>query len=319
MMAEDPAKPVRPRGGLPPIAALRAFDATFRMGGVRKAAESLGVHHAVVSRQLRHLEAWLGVALVKRTNNQVSLTKAAEPYHRRISQAFLEIDLATRDLTGADQERPLRVSCLTALAIQWLTAEIADFEAQHPEFAIQIKPSDQPANLLAHEADVNIEFFPDGDPERVAPRGLMSCELVRPRVYVYASPELARRLPPIREPSDLVDMVLLHGPGENRWRAWLALHGVDAPDELPGILCWHAHMAIAAAKLGRGVLLASRFLVSQDIERGDLIEIEAPGAIHAPYGSYFFLAREDRWSTPTVRAFRQFVAERMARRESLSS
>lgn len=315
-MTGDGAKSPQRQGGLPSLSALRAFEATFRLGGVRKAAEALGMHHAAVGRQLKNLEAWAGIPLLVRTRGKINLTREGQRYHRRISSAFGEMELATRQLRGLDQGGPLRVSCSTGLAIEWLTGEMPDFEREHPQFAVQIKPSDDPADLRAYEADVNLHFYRDDAPDRGLGSGLKAQELVRPRVLVFASPTLAATLPPIQSPVDLVDIVLLHGSTDDVWRSWLTFHGVEVGEQLPGINCWHPHMAIAEARRGRGVLLASRFLLKQDLERGDLVELEVPGAFRTAYGAYAFVAREDHWSTPSVAAFRRFVQRRMVMLEN---
>ena len=308
-MADEESAPTRK--SLPSLAALRAFEATFRLGGVRKAAEALGMHHAAVGRQLKNLEAWAGVPLLVRQRGRVGLTGEGERYHRKIAVAFREIELATRELRTVDQGGPLRVSCASGLAIEWLAGEMPDFERDHPDCAVQLKPSDTPADLRAYEADVNLHFYRDDVPDRGLGSGLKAQEMVRPRVLVFASPALAATLPPIGSPADLVDMVLLHGATDDVWRSWLTFHGVEPGDQLPGIPCWRPQIAIAEARRGRGVLLASRFLVKQDLERGDLVQLDVPGAFRTAYGAYAFVAREDRWMAPSIAALRRFVQRRM--------
>ena len=310
-MSGEGARPPQRQGALPSLPSLRAFEATFRLGGVRKAAEALGMNHAAVGRQLKKLEAWAGIPLFIRTRGKISLTREGSRYHQKISSAFGEIELATRELRGVDQGGPLRVSCSAGLAIEWLAGEMSAFEREHPQFSVQIRPSDEPADLRSYEADVNLHFYRDDAPGDRSGPGMKALELARPRVLVFASPALAATLPPIESPVDLVDMVLLHGATDDVWRSWLTLHGVEPRDQLPGIQCWHPHMAIAEARRGRGVLLASRFLVKQDLERGDLVELDVPGAFRTAYGAYTFVAREDHWSAASVAAFRRFVQRRM--------
>jgi DNA-binding transcriptional LysR family regulator len=310
-MSGEGTRPPKRQGSLPSLSSLRAFEATFRLGGVRKAAEALGMHHAAVGRQLKNLEAWAGLPLFVRARGKIGLTREGSRYHQKVSAAFGEIELASQELRGLEQGGPLRVSCAAGLAIEWLAVEMSDFEREHPEFAIQIRPSDEPADLRSYEADVNLHFYPDGAPELRSGPGLKAVDLVRPRVLVFASPALAATLPPIQSPLDLVDRVLLHGATDDIWRSWLTFHGAEASDALPGIQCWHPNMAIAEARRGRGVLLASRFLVKAELERGDLVELEVPGVPHTAAGAYAFVARADRWTQPNVAALRRFVQRRM--------
>jgi DNA-binding transcriptional LysR family regulator len=304
-------RPSQRQGGLPSLSSLRAFEATFRLGGVRKAADALGMHHAAVGRQLKKLEAWAGIPLFIRARGKIGLTREGSRYHQKISSAFREMELATQELRGLEQGGPLRVSCAAGVAIEWLAGEMPEFEREHPQFAVQIRPSDEPADLRAYEADVNIHFYRDDAPEHRSGPGTKALELVRPRVLVFASPALAATLPPIRSPLDLVDRVLLYGSTDDVWRSWLTFHGAEAKDPLPGIQCWHPNMAIAEARRGRGVLLASRFLVKADLERGELVELEVPGALHTAVGAYAFVARADRWTAPSIAALRRFVQRRM--------
>ncbi len=303
--------------GLPPFAALRAFNATFRLGGVRKAAESLGIHHAVVSRQLKHLEDWIGVPLLIRTHNRLSLTEEGKQFHNRISGAIMEIALATRDLVGGGQDRSIRLCCMAGVAIQWLSGQIIDFQQAHPQFPVHVWPNDVPANLQAHEADANLHFYRDSDADRLANPGIRSQEIVRPRVVLVASPEFVQRWPKIETVDQLLTLPLLHGSSREGWRVWLLTQGVRVPDEIAGTMCWHVHMAIAAAKLGQGVMLASRFIVERDLRQGQLVQMEVPGVSDAPYGAYIFSAREDRWSQPPIKALRQFLTAEMRRTENI--
>lgn len=315
-MSDEGTLPPQRQGGLPSLSSLRAFEATFRLGGVRKAADALGMHHAAVGRQLKNLEAWAGIPLFVRAPGKISLTREGSRYHQKISSAFSDMELATRELRGLDQGGPLRVSCAAGLAIEWLAGEMSDFEREHPRCVVQIRPSDEPADLRAYEADVNLHFYRDDAPERRGGTGLKALELVRPRVLVFASPALAATLPPIQSPLDLVDRVLLYGSTDDVWRSWLTFHGAEARDSLPGIQCWHPNMAIAEARRGRGVLLASRFLVKADLERGELVELDVPGALHTAVGAYAFVARADHWTAPSVAALRRFVQRRMIQFEN---
>lgn len=295
---------------LPPFAALRAFEALVSAGAVRKAAQTLGLHHSVVSRHLTQLEAWLGTPLVKWSGKQFSLTESGEVYYERISSAIAEIALATRDVMGAEAGRPLRIWCSPGLSIQWLASQIAEFEAQHVGIRVELKPSENPADLLKYEADANIYFHLDGNPDDQPGRGLKAHQLARPNGMVAASPELARRIPEVRSAADLLELPLLHGNQKDDWRLWFLLNGVAVTGELPGEMCWHPNMALEAARLGRGILLANRFFLDRDLARGDLVEIVVPDASKS-FGVYLFTAREDRWTTPALAALRRFLNERM--------
>lgn len=304
----------RSGGPLPPFAALRAFDAVFRVGGIRKAAMQLGVNHAVVSRHIKQLEDWLGVPLVARNGNRLLLTEEGARYHTRIASAFAEMQLATDELIGLRDSAPLRLHCVPGLSIQWLSGQLAAFERAYPECRVELKPTDAPANLAIHEADADIRYHRDDDPEPSGGRGLRCFDLARPAILAVASPAMAANLN--ARADEILEWPFLHEEDDREWRAWLRLNGVTPPQKLPGLLCWHAHLAIDAARQGRGVALASRFLIETDLIAGSLAPIRLPEFHTVPLGGYVLTAREDRWSNPILARLRDFLRTHAALLES---
>ncbi len=293
---------------LPPFAALRAFEAVFRRGGIRRAAEQLGVDHAVISRHIKLLEEWFGVALIARSGNRLTLTPAGKRYHARIAAAFAELTLATEELTDARENAPLRLWCVPGLSIQWLTAQLGEFELE-TGMRVELKPTDIAPNLSVHEADADIRYYRDDDPQNAPERALRRFELARPEVIPVASPALAAELE-AKGSGAILDWPFLHEENDQEWKAWLRLNGIAPPEPVPGALCWHAHLAIAAARQGRGVVLASRFLIEDDLEQGSLVPVGAPALRPMVLGGYVMVAREDRWSMPTLAKLRHFLHAR---------
>jgi len=306
-----PTQHKRAMTALPPFAALRAFEAVGREGGIRRAAASLGLDHAVVSRHIRLIEEWLGVGLFDRDGGRLQLTAVGARFHARISAAMAEMADATADaMDGGDHKgRSLKLWCVPGFAAQWLTDQIADFEVLHPDHHVELRPTDGPANLLAREADIDIRFYLDDWPPAPGGKGLRFVPLARPQIMVVANPEMAARLAGATAP-DLLDATLLHEEHEEQWRAWLRLNGVAAPARIGGPLLWHAHLAIAAARRGRGIALASDYLVARDLKQGALVEVEIPDTRQVELGTYAFVTREDRWSSPAIATLRRFLLAR---------
>ena len=310
----DTAKPgMMAEGGLlhakalPPFAALRAFEAVGRLGGIRKAAASLSLDHAVVSRHVRALEDWVGQPLCRRIGGKINLTEAGSRYHAKVSSVLIELASATLDLLHRGEQLSIRVWCVPGFATQWLSDELAEFEQIRPEYRVELRPTDTAADLLMHEADVDIRFYGDDWAPRPGGRGLKQVALARPSVMAVASPSLASRLEPVKSVSDLLDAPLLHEEHDEQWRAWFRAKGVAAPARIPGPLLWHAHLAIAAARAGRGVALANSYLVRQDLENGNLVELGLPSSPRAVIGAYVFVARDDGWSRPAVAELRRYL------------
>jgi len=296
---------------LPPFAALRAFEAVGRLGGVRKAAATLNHDHTVISRHIHLLETWLGVSLFLRSGGRLTLTPVGRAYHGRVSAALAELALATADLVRAEDQQTLRVWSVPGFAAQWLSDQIAEFERIFPDYAVELRPTDTAADILMHEADVDIRFYGDSWPPHPGGRGVRHLELARPPVMAVASPRLAAKLGPMTCVEDLLAAPLIHEEHYEQWRHWLHCNGVQQTETLHGPLLWHAHLAIGAAKADRGIALASRYLVGRDLDSGALVEIRPPGAQAVAIGSYGFVAREDRWSLPIIKRFRDFLQSKI--------
>jgi LysR family glycine cleavage system transcriptional activator len=295
---------------VPPFAALRAFEVVGRIGGIRKAAQALRLDHTVVSRHLKTLEDWLGIALFERYGGRLTLTEAGEVYHSRISAAILDIVSATRETMAEGRIEDVRLWCVPGLAAQWLSDQLADFEREKPGFQVELRPTDHAANLVQFEADIDIRYYGDDWAPQPGGVGLKMQELARPPIMIVTSPELAARLAPMQGPQDLLQAPLLHEEHVEQWRAWLQLNGVDTKGKLNGPLLWHAHLAIAAARQGRGLALASHYLVARDLARGDLVELAVPQTRPVAIGSYYMVARADRWNNPSLAQLRQFLTRR---------
>lgn len=297
--------PLADRRALPPFAALRAFEAVGRLGGVRRAAQALQIDHAVVSRHVRGLEAWLGVALVDRSRGGGMLTPDGQGYHARISRAINEIAESTADLMRRGDESVLRLSCVPGLASEWLAARIALFQDEHPELEIELHPTDATPRFGRQEADVDIRYL--YDPQPAFGEELRSVEIARPEVFAVASRALLEAVGPIGRIEDFLSAPLLHEESSGQWTLWLQRQGLAAPSSLQGIRLWHAHLAIEAARRGRGIALANALLVGDDLETGRLERVQPPGCEPQVLGAYVLICRADRWRAPAVAAFRRWI------------
>lgn len=302
------------RKSIPPFASLRAFDAVARLGGARKAAIELQLDHAVVSRHLRALEAWTGTRLVTRERSGLTLTPEGKRYHRHIGQAIDLICEATVDLMKLGDELELTIWCMPGFASKWLISRIGSFETRQPGITIEVRPSDSQPDFNRHEADVHIWYAPTYGPAFEPAANLRCMELAKPAVVPVASPAYVANHEKVRNVADLLSHNLLHEEDFENWRAWFEAHGTRAED-LHGIRLWHAHLTVDAACQSRGIALANHFLAADDVRAGRLVEIrgEDNGFDRVSLGSYLFVARGDRWSNPSISAFRQWLTSEVRR------
>lgn len=295
------------RKSLPPFAPLRAFEAVGRLRGIRKAAETLMVDHAIVSRHVRALEAWTGVTLLDRTRGAGVLTEQGVAYHARITAAFAEISNATADLMHVPDHRLLRLWCVPGFASRWLMPRLDRFHKRHPGIDLEIRPSDRPPDFAADEADVDIRYIRDGSP--AAQERTRCMELARPAVYPVVGPSFSTTDHAIAGPADLLHAPLLHEENDSEWHAWLAAQGIATTAHLPGVRLWHAHVCIDAARQGQGIALGNDFLVESELAAGTLHRLAPTGSAFQPaiLGGYALITRTDRWSTDAVAKFRRWL------------
>lgn len=298
---------------IPAFASLRAFEAVGRLGGIRKAAAALDLDNGVISRHIKALEDWTGVALVNRVSGRIVLTEAGAGFHARVSAALVELASATLELMGDKEASHIKVWCIPGFAVQWLSSQLADFSVDFPRYRVELRPTDRVADLLAHEADVDVRFYGDDWPPKPGGKSLKFIELGRPLFKPVAHPELAARISRFTSASQLATTAtLLHTDSPAEWPTWFRLNGITVSEQLSGPMLWHAHIAIAAACEGRGVALANDYLVGQELARGDLAEVILPDARPAVLGCYAFVAREDRWHVPPIMHLRSFLQKRAA-------
>jgi DNA-binding transcriptional LysR family regulator len=309
---DDPSQMLQPKS-LPPFAALKAFEAVGRLGGIRKAAKTLCLHHAVVSRHMVSLEEWLGVPILQRQGRAGELTDEGARFHERISMALIEIAEATREIMRHGDRERLHVWTNGGLAAKWLRRQFTAFIDTHSGMDVELRPSDTRPDLARHEADVDIRYIGDDYSPVAGGKGIRCLELVRPPIFPVASPKIAMDLNGCQA-KDLLTKTTLHEEHDRQWLAWFRANDVETPEQLPGPRLWHAHLAIEAAVEGRGIALASRFLVSEELADRRLIQIEPCDAANreAILGGYVFMAREDRWNATATIRFRDWIEARMS-------
>jgi len=293
--------------GMPPMAMLRAFDAFGRTGGIRKAAERLGIDHAAVSRHLRALEAFVGTALIDRGGGTSRLTDDGARYHRVISAALADIAAETRGLRRRSDGR-LSLWCVPGFAFHWLAPRLSSFSDAHAEIAVELRPSDTPPSFKTSQVDGDIRYHWDDGPPPAETRRI---ELARPATFPVCSPAyLAEAGGMIADAAAIMDLRMLHEESDLEWRLWFAAQGVTpVVDPIAGPRLWHAHLVLDACRAGRGVALTNRFLLGDDLAAGRLVRLTPQhGAFaEARLGAYTLTIRRDRWAERDVTCFRHWL------------
>jgi LysR family glycine cleavage system transcriptional activator len=285
---------------LPPLNAVRAFDAVARHGSVTGAARELCVTQGAVSRHVTALESWLGATLFTRAQRGVTLTAKGSAYFRTINGALDQIDFATRQVQTSPEGKLLRLKLPPTFAIRWLVPRLAAFHALHPRIDVQITTSHEPVDFDREDVDACIHS------ERDTPPGPGFRRLFGEVLLPVCSPRLLQRKPKLREPRDLVRHQLLCSMNRPRdWPTWLAAAGVPEIDGNGGLKFENAALAYQAAIDELGVMIAQRALVDDDLASGRLV---APIALPVPTtGAYYLAYPPNRQRSANVTAFEDWI------------
>jgi LysR family glycine cleavage system transcriptional activator len=288
---------VKPRARkLPPLNALRAFEAAARHLSFKRAAAELHVTQAAVSHQVRALEAELGLALFVRLHRALALTPAARRSLPHLRDAFDRLEEATRSLRGRAPAPRLVLSIVPSFGANWLVPRLGQFRARHPDVDLVVLSSAELVDFARDPVDAGVRFGPGRYPG-------VRADLLLPEAYFpVASPKLARRL---REPAHLRRHTLLHDETHGAWRAWLASRGVGGVDPERGVVFSDSSQLVAAAAAGQGVALARGLLAEPYLRAGTLLR-PFPGSVPAEY-AYFVVCAEERADEPAIRAFREWI------------
>jgi LysR family glycine cleavage system transcriptional activator len=300
---------------MPPLSALRAFEAAGRLLSFTLAADELGVTQSAISRQIKVLEDHLQRKVFVRRTRSISLTSEGETLLRAVSHGLEHIRAATIRLTRSDRHLFLNLSCLPTLAVKWLMPRMADFSHANPKIDVRLSTTLQPAELGQGVMDFAIRVGnPKQTPDKVAPRidltmtkgkdGLAYEFLFPDVLIVVCTPELAQQ--GLKDPMDLQAQMLIHNAfRENAWADWLTVVGLRKLKPKGELSLSHYFTAIQAACEGRGVALLPHVLVAQELKAGTLVVPFAAPVKSA--GDYYLLSREEDAERPEHRLFRKWL------------
>jgi len=299
---------------LPPLNALRAFEAAARHLSFTKAAEELFVTQAAISHQVKALEETLGVNLFRRFNRRLMLSDAGQIYLPALSEALDQIEIATRRLRAAEETGPLKVTVANSFAAKWLLPRMPTFRERHPQIDVMVSASDKLIDFSRDDFDMGVRFGFGHYP------GLRTDLMFEDEVFPVCSPKLLEGDHPLRTPADLRHHTLLHddiGPFRELpdWPFWLKTAGVgndSGIDVERGPMFSHSSLVIQAAVEGQGVALARASLVGLDMEAGRLVRPFGPN-LKSKYACYV-VAPENTADRPKIKAFREWLFDEVRAR-----
>lgn len=279
---------------LPPLGALRAFEAAARHLSFKEAAGELGLTPTAISHQIRLLEDYCGASLFRRRPRPLALSDAGARLFPAIRDGFDGFAAALSSLNG-EEGGPLRVTTTSAFASRWLVPRLGLWRAAHAAIALSIIGVDRVVKLEAGEADLAIRYA------RSPPPGA-GPEIFRDRFFPVCSPKLLADGPAIHCAADLRDYPLIHfdwfanDPTAPNWERWFEMAAAGDRRSRPGspiALSFREELhAIDAVLAGQGVALCSDVIVADDLAGGVLVkahDLALPG-----YGFYPVPGRSPR-------------------------
>ena len=241
---------------LPPLSALRAFQAVAEAGGYAQAARALNVTHAAVAQQVRALEEQLGRSLVQREGRGVSLTADGEQLAEAMAEGFAAFQRGVEALRAGEADRPVRVTLTASFAAQWLMPRLKDFWDRHPDIGLSLHPEARVVDLRRERMDLGIRYGNGDWP------GVEATYLAPARLVIAGAPSLIgdRDL----TPEDLREMDWVLSPNWPEQDSYLRSLELE-PDKLSRTDISSEDLAIAAARQGLGLVVESLALIEAEV------------------------------------------------------
>jgi LysR family glycine cleavage system transcriptional activator len=298
---------------MPPLNALRAFEAAARHLSLTRAAQELHVTAGALSHQIRGLEDLLGQKLFERRVRSIGLTPAGKLLYPGLQTGFAHIQEAVAGLGAAGDQRVLVISTPPGFTAKWLAPRLYRFAGAHPDIDVRVSSSVGYANFTTDGIDValrNLVRHAAPDPALVIEK------LVEVSLLPVCSPRLSAAHGPFAGPAALARVPLIHDdalagrPEVPTWADWFRAAGVEGVDVSRGLRFNSTDHALDAAGEGAGVLLAHDLLAYDELRTGRLV---IPVARPMSTGrAYNFVCPKSRSERPQVQAFRAWIKQEMA-------
>jgi LysR family transcriptional regulator, glycine cleavage system transcriptional activator len=298
---------------MPPLNALRAFEAAARHLSLSKAAVELNVTASALSHQIRGLEDQLGVTLFTRRVRAIALTSAGKQLYPGLQTGFIQIREAVAGLRPGGDERVLVISTTPGLTAKWLAPRLYRFSNAYPEIDARVSSSLATVDFDADGVDVALRSLRDsakGDADLVVDK------LIELTLIPVCSPKLVESHGPFATAAALARVPLIHDDSlvkrteDSTWATWFEAAGVGGVDVSHGLRFNSADHAIDATVEGAGMLLTYEFLAADALRTGRLV---APFPLTLRSGrAYCFVCPRKHENRPKVRAFRTWVKDEFA-------
>lgn len=284
---------------LPPLNALRVFEIVGRTKNVRKAAGELLVTPGAASRQIQHLEAYLGSALFKREAGALILTRQGEIFLKDVHASFEHLRTATRRLSGSQSKQALKIRAYTTVAMKWLIPRLSSFHTANKDIEAFITTSLDDVDFVREDIDCAIKL---GDGRW---SGCEADKLIQNIMIPVCSPKYRETIKLSRK-TDLVHATLLHSMiRPDDWAHWLEAARVRNIDP-SGLKFENSALAYQAAIEGQGVAMAHEAFVLDDLRSNRLVQPFGPKVDRENF-TYYLVYPKPNLRNPAFRKLRDWL------------
>jgi LysR family glycine cleavage system transcriptional activator len=285
---------------LPPLAAVRCFEAAARHQSFTRAADDLGMTQAAVSYQIKVLEDRVGAPLFLRGARGVTLTETGRQLAPSISEAFAQLRAAFAQLSET-AENILTITSMNTFATNWLVPRLGSFQLAHPGIAVRLDASNTVVDLTREDVDVGIRSGSGTWP------GLVAHALFAAAYTPMLSPSMLEKGGALDTPADLLKLPLVD-PEDDWWPDWFAEAGIADPDlsGRKGIRVLNQQLAGRAALAGQGVAILMPAFFTEELAAGRLVQ-PFPIVRRSREFHYWLVYSEARQRSSKIRAFRDWV------------
>lgn len=292
------------RRSLPPLNALRSFDAAARHQSFTRAAEELCVTQGAVSHAVKALETELGLQLFKRERNGLAITDAGRDFLAVVRDVFERLELGTDRLLQRQRSGTITVSTSPDFAAKWLVSRLGRFADTYPEIELKLAALMHRVDFAREDVDLAIRHgdgqWPELDAVNLSPEDL----------FPVCSPLLVANRGALQKPDDVLQFPLLHLDDRVDWSRWLEAAGAAEHPPLNGPILNHASMLIDAAIEGQGIVLARTMLAASDLLAGRLVR---PFQAAIPLrNTYWIVCPKPTRALPKIVAFRDWLLDEVA-------
>lgn len=290
---------------IPPLNALKSFEAAARNDGFARAADELCVTQSAVSHQVRQLEEWFGIRLFERTGGKARLTPQGERLARSLGEAFSDIGAACRRISETTATEPLNIAVIPSVAACWLIPRMPEFMNAHPHITIRLTYAIHGQPIDFQVTDVALVYAHG----RISFANTRATPIFPGAAAPVCSQLFLDRHGPLSSPKDIAKVPLLHDTDWQGWSDWFLKTTGEERAAGDGVVFGDFHLMRSAALSGQGVALCPLSIIQDDLKGGRLVSLS--GTTVNEKSAYYILESDvsGRTPAPNVSAFKTWLLD----------